>query len=266
MEGRTSRDSDTSARTASVEKAARKGKQRTPIANRGHDAGVAGKSSDANASSLLASKSLSHSSSQGKRSIKKQENDIRRTKVSYERRKTRGGGGEDLYVESVRKTHSKNTKDLSNTMDSTVKKSRGITPSDPTKKRVFRTTSANGDLEIRTDKSKKRKRVIRIDPYNVSNKRLDDGILPDGEIISMSQFPTDPIDCLDVIELLYFSIAELNDRCIVLPLLPENARQEKAKPEEKDEISSNAQFRAIQPSKSIISFVEDNVICIAMCC
>ncbi|KAG6590331.1 hypothetical protein SDJN03_15754, partial [Cucurbita argyrosperma subsp. sororia] len=240
MEGRTSRDSDTSARTASVEKAARKGKQRTPIANRGHDAGVAGKSSDANASSLLASKSLSHSSSQGKRSIKKQENDIRRTKVSYERRKTRGGGGgggEDLYVESVRKTHSKNTKDLSNTMDSTVKKSRGITPSDPTKKRVFRTTSANGDLEIRTDKSKKRKR-----------------------------FPTDPIDCLDVIELLYFSIAELNDRCIVLPLLPENARQEKAKPEEKDEISSNAQFRAIQPSKSIISFVEDNVICIAMCC
>lgn len=238
---RSTRDSDTIARTASVEKAAWKGKQRTPIANvkrqriygaqnsdmkvtsfkshsrRGHDAGVAGKSSDAYASSLLASKSLSHSSSQGKRSNKKQENDIRSPKVSYERRKTRGE--KDLYVESVRKTHSKNTKDLSNTMDSTVKKSWGITPSDPTKKRVFRTTSANGDPEIRTDKSKKRKRVIRIDPYDVSNKRLDDGILPD-----------------------------------------ENARQEKAKPEEKDEISSNAQFRAIQPSKSIISFVEDNLL------
>ncbi|XP_074558902.1 uncharacterized protein LOC141814850 [Curcuma longa] len=60
---------------------------------------------------------------------------------------------------------------------------------------------------------RKKKRGIRIDPYDTSNKRLDDGV----------------------------------------------TNSEKVN-KEKTEISKNAQFRAIQPSSSILSFVEDNLL------
>lgn len=213
-------DSDTIAGPASVEKTARKEKRRPATANvkrqriyggrdsdtkatsfsdvathrrkslstRRHDAEVLGKSSDASAPSVFASKSLKHSSSHGKLSLKKRENGVRSPKVSYEKRKIRGEN--DHNVESVRKTHSKNAKDSSKTFDSTEKKSWGVTPSDPAKKRVSKKRSANGDPESLTDQPKKRKRVIRIDPYDLSNKRLDDGItINDGWLISMSQFP-----------------------------------------------------------------------------
>ncbi|KAL9459756.1 hypothetical protein AB3S75_003036 [Citrus x aurantiifolia] len=66
---------------------------------------------------------------------------------------------------------------------------------------------------------KKKKRVIRIDPYDTSNKRLDDGLIPD-----------------------------------------ENAKEKKKDMEKNVEMSKNAQFRAIQPSPSILSFVEDNLL------
>lgn len=68
------------------------------------------------------------------------------------------------------------------------------------------------------------------------------------------------------LEFLYEFISFFSLKAI--PLIAEIAKQEKENPEKKDEMSKNAQFRAIQPSKSILSFVEDNVICIAvsMCC
>lgn len=68
---------------------------------------------------------------------------------------------------------------------------------------------------------KKKKRVIRIDPYDTSNKRLDDAKSNKG-----------------------------NDQVQI------------EKPEESSgfEMSKNAQFRAIRPSPSIISFVEDNLL------
>jgi len=40
-----------------------------------------------------------------------------------------------------------------------------------------------------------------------------------------------------------------------------NQKKEKKKEEEQVELSKNAQFRAIKPSPSILSFVEDNVRC-----
>ncbi|KAJ8439156.1 hypothetical protein Cgig2_027082 [Carnegiea gigantea] len=70
-------------------------------------------------------------------------------------------------------------------------------------------------------KPKRKKRVIRIDPYDISNKRLDDG------------------NVLDDIS---------------------NQKKEKKKEEEQVELSKNAQFRAIKPSPSILSFVEDNLL------
>ncbi|GAV58635.1 MMR_HSR1 domain-containing protein [Cephalotus follicularis] len=75
------------------------------------------------------------------------------------------------------------------------------------------------DSQILDDQPKKRKRVIRIDPHDISNKRLDDGIVS-----------------------------------------KESSKESKKEQEKDDEISNNAQFRAIQPSPSILSFVEDNLL------
>ncbi|GAU18681.1 hypothetical protein TSUD_125140 [Trifolium subterraneum] len=78
----------------------------------------------------------------------------------------------------------------------------------------------DGDAEKLDDRRwKKKKRVIRIDPYDISNKRLDDAIVADG------------------------------------------IKEEKKKDsEKKPEMSLNAQFRAIQPSPSILTFVEKNLL------
>ncbi|KAK9154083.1 hypothetical protein Sjap_001563 [Stephania japonica] len=72
--------------------------------------------------------------------------------------------------------------------------------------------------EIVNDTPKKRKR-IKLDPYDVSNKRMDDGVSMDGKEM-----------------------------------------EKKVEAEKKTEPSKNAQFRAIQPSPSILSFVEDNLL------
>ncbi|KAL2903626.1 putative GTP-binding protein EngB [Bienertia sinuspersici] len=71
-------------------------------------------------------------------------------------------------------------------------------------------------------KPKKKKRVIRIDPYDFSNKRLDDGNV----------------------------LNEITNR-------KEKKKEEEEEPE-KVKLSMNAQFRAINPSPSILTFVEDN--------
>lgn len=81
------------------------------------------------------------------------------------------------------------------------------------------------DAETLDDRPKKKKRVIKIDPHDISNKRLDDGIGIDG------------------------------------------SKGEKKKEKEKEKesyeepkMSKNAQFRAIQPSPLILSFVEKNLL------
>ncbi|XP_031247652.1 uncharacterized protein LOC116105357 [Pistacia vera] len=87
------------------------------------------------------------------------------------------------------------------------------------KKTVRNKKGFNDDSDALDDQPKKKKRVIRIDPYDISNKRLDD--------------------------------------CIIV----EESAKEKKKDLKKDaEMSKNAQFRAIQPSPSILSFVEDNLL------
>ncbi|GFP97343.1 probable GTP-binding protein engb [Phtheirospermum japonicum] len=102
-----------------------------------------------------------------------------------------------------------------------------------TKKDLNRRTHAVGSSEKPRKKSlsadsdlteapppKKKKRGIRIDPHDVSNKRLDDGITNDGN----TQAKMDSEERINV------------------------------------EMSKNAQFRAIRPSSSILSFVEDNLL------
>ncbi|MBA0702373.1 hypothetical protein Goari_022902 [Gossypium aridum] len=88
-----------------------------------------------------------------------------------------------------------------------------------TKKVVRVRKSLKTDSEVVDDKPKKKKRVIRLDPYDISNKRLDDGIAND-----------------------------------------ERKKDKKKDLEENAAMSKNAQFRGIQPSPSILSFVEDNLL------
>ncbi|GAB2265801.1 hypothetical protein Dimus_000836 [Dionaea muscipula] len=78
--------------------------------------------------------------------------------------------------------------------------------------------ASNNDPEVLGFKRKEKKRVIRIDPHDISNKRLDDSIVH------------------------------------------EKTKDEKKKKPEKVELSKNAQFRAIKPSPSILSFVEENLL------
>lgn len=47
----------------------------------------------------------------------------------------------------------------------------------------------------------------------------------------------------------------------LLACYPEKAKEKKKDLEKNVEMSKNAQFRAIKPSPSMLSFVEDNVIC-----
>lgn len=87
------------------------------------------------------------------------------------------------------------------------------------KKKAHDKKGVGDDLAGNVDRRKKRKPAIRIDPHDISNKRLDDGIATVGHNI------------------------------------------EKKEDEEKNtsvEMSKNAEFRAIKPSPSILSFVEDN--------
>ncbi|KAI8013161.1 putative GTP-binding protein EngB [Camellia lanceoleosa] len=87
------------------------------------------------------------------------------------------------------------------------------------KKKAHDKKSVGDDWAGNVDRRKKRKPAIRIDPHDISNKRLDDGIATIGHNI------------------------------------------EKKEDEEKNtsvEMSKNAEFRAIKPSPSILSFVEDN--------
>ncbi|KAL1338399.1 hypothetical protein HN51_033045 [Arachis hypogaea] len=75
------------------------------------------------------------------------------------------------------------------------------------------------DAETQDIKPKKKKRIIKIDPNDISNKRLDDGIGIDG-----------------------------------------SKEVKKKECEEEHQMSKNAQFRAIQPTPEILSFVEQNLL------
>ncbi|XP_022732148.1 uncharacterized protein LOC111286449 isoform X2 [Durio zibethinus] len=113
------------------------------------------------------------------------------------------------------KKHAKAKANSSKRLDSSINAS----PLTSAKKIVPDKKSLNNDSEVLDGKPKKKKRVIRLDPYDISNKRLDDGI----------------------------AIYE--------------SRKEKRKDfEENAAMSKNAQFRGIQPSPSILSFVEDNLL------
>ncbi|KAM6578421.1 hypothetical protein CsatB_030258 [Cannabis sativa] len=100
------------------------------------------------------------------------------------------------------------------------KKSQDMYSSNSTKKWGKDKKNQAEDLEVLDEQPKKSKRVIRIDPHDISNKRL---VEVDNSLVNV-----------------------------------DSKTEKKNVMEEPAEVSKNAQFRAIQPSSSILSYVEDN--------
>ncbi|KAL2333057.1 hypothetical protein Fmac_014270 [Flemingia macrophylla] len=126
-------------------------------------------------------------------------------------------GADDLESGSVKRSR-ENKSELSKGKSQEV-----VSPSSFARKKTRDKAPLDDDARMIDDRPKKKKRVIKIDPHDISNKRLHDGIGIDG------------------------------------------SKEEKEKEKEKEsdiepKMSKNAQFRAIQPSPSIISFVEKNLL------
>lgn len=107
------------------------------------------------------------------------------------------------------------------TLDQSASKQKAECPSRFSRKKVQDKKNLGKDSDVSEQRPKKKKRVIRIDPHDTSNKRLDDGV----------------------------------------PSKDNNKEKQEVSAKEKTvELSKNAQFRAIRPSPSILSFVEDNLL------
>ncbi|KAJ6855990.1 hypothetical protein NC651_040569 [Populus alba x Populus x berolinensis] len=143
----------------------------------------------------------------------------KQTKSKFESGKQSAKMKDEDKLESGRnallKKQKKSSYDSSKRLDHSQSKSARVSPSVSIKKSVQNKKSP-ADSEIVDEQPHKRKR-IRLDPYDTSNKRLDDGIISD-----------------------------------------ESTKERKKELEKDAGMSMNAQFRAIQPSPSILSFVEDN--------
>lgn len=143
----------------------------------------------------------------------------KQTKSKFESGKQSAKTKEEDKLESGRnallKKPKKSSYASSKRLDHSQSKSAKVSPSVSIKKTVQNKKSP-ADSEIADEQPHKRKR-IRLDPYDTSNKRLDDGIISD-----------------------------------------ESTKARKKESEKDAGMSMNAQFRAIQPSPSILSFVEDN--------
>ncbi|MCD7466993.1 hypothetical protein HAX54_004127 [Datura stramonium] len=106
-------------------------------------------------------------------------------------------------------------------LDQSASKQKAECHSRFSRKKVQDKKNLGEDLDVSEQRPKKKKQVIRIDPHDTSNKRLDDGV----------------------------------------PSKDNNKKKQEDSAKEKAvELSKNAQFRAIRPSPSILSFVEDNLL------
>ncbi|XXG39584.1 hypothetical protein AAC387_Pa01g0510 [Persea americana] len=133
-----------------------------------------------------------------------------KAKATPENRKLGGNDG-------TSEKHAKHKLNLKKFPDERTDRRQYGYPDDSSKKKASRKNGSDDASVATDDLPRKRKKVFRIDPHDISNKRLDDGIW-------MNEASTEK------------------------------------KVEKSIEVSRNAQFRAIQPSPAILSFVEDNLL------
>ncbi|KAG6739044.1 hypothetical protein POTOM_058681 [Populus tomentosa] len=199
----------------------------------------------------------------------------KQTKSKFESGKQSVKTKEEDKLESGRnallKKQKKSSYDSSKRLDHSQSKSAKVSPSVSIKKSVQNKKSP-ADSETPDEQPHKRKR-IRLDPYDTSNKRLDDGIISDGMSFIELFFSVicgllPPTYYPFLIFHLWFEnmqhggMALLPEALTLFKILEiyvhESAKERKKELEKDAGMSMNAQFRAIQPSPSILSFVEDN--------
>ncbi len=88
------------------------------------------------------------------------------------------------WAGSLKKT-TKSKYDSSKCLDIRQKEYPDLPPSKSAKKNVQEKRRLDDDTEVLDDQPKKSKRVIRIDRNDISNKRLDDGVVINGQYLSL---------------------------------------------------------------------------------
>nr|POE55095.1 putative gtp-binding protein engb [Quercus suber] len=169
--------------------------------------------------SIWVSKRLEDATSETKRSSRKFKDTVKSAQTSN-RTKTKDVDNMNVGRADSLKKPTKSKYDSSKRVDISEEKFPDVSPSKSAKKNVQEKRRLDEGTEVIGDMPKKKKeRVIRIDPHDISNKRLDDGLV-----------------------------------------IYESGKEKKKDLEENTKMSKNAQFRTIQPSPSILSFVEENLL------
>ncbi|XP_030963650.1 uncharacterized protein LOC115984780 [Quercus lobata] len=168
--------------------------------------------------SIWVSKRLEDATSETKRSSRKVKDTVKSAQTSN-RTKTKDVDNINVGRADSLKKPTKSKYDSSKRVDISKEKFPDVSPSKSAKKNFQEKRRLDEGTEVIGDMPKKKKRVIRIDPHDISNKRLDDGLV-----------------------------------------IYESAKEKKKDLEENTKMSKNAQFRTIQPSPSILSFVEENLL------
>ncbi|CAI9107124.1 OLC1v1006414C1 [Oldenlandia corymbosa var. corymbosa] len=146
---------------------------------------------------------------------------------SYKKRREvsdKKNSGANVTTESVNdEVRNNKLKKISKSKSELIKQSeqeRVTVLSGRSSKKVYNKKADTDESEEMDKQPEKKRRRIRIDPYDTSNKRLDDG-MANNDIVQKKE---------------------------------EDSKGDEVK------LSHNAQFRAIVPSPSILSFVEDNLL------
>lgn len=124
-----------------------------------------------------------NSTSETRHSSRKRKETIESARESN-RTKARDVDGMDFGGTGSSKKHAKSTSDSSKRLDLNQKKFPDVSPSKSAKKKVQGKRGLDDDSEVLDEQPKKSKRVIRIDRHDISNKRLDDGIVINGQYLS----------------------------------------------------------------------------------
>ncbi|KAK4407656.1 putative GTP-binding protein EngB [Sesamum angolense] len=119
--------------------------------------------------------------------------------------------------------------------------------------------SLNTDSDLTEAPPKKKKRVIRIDPHDISNKRLDDDINSDSWLFPTTTGTTSYLSWVLVNDSSRNLLVKDNSKLVLEDRGNTQAKMNMAE-NTGAEMSKNAQFRAIRPTSSILSFVEDNLL------
>ncbi|KAL5580547.1 hypothetical protein UlMin_012989 [Ulmus minor] len=178
---------------------------------------VRAKQSNVSSRTMWVSGKLEEATSNTKSSSREVKSSVTSGLVSDVTRVKRVGKKESVEDTGLLNKRTNSKFDTSNGLEVSKRRASAVSQLNSSKKKV-QEKSLGEELEVQAEQPRRRKR-IRLDPYDISNKRMDDGTFND-----------------------------------------ESTKEKKKDSEEKDEMSKNAQFRAIQPSPSILSYVEDNLL------